>query len=770
MRRALIAAFLLVASLPVPSGAQTNPVIYEEAWDIDAGNWTAGPQQDSTQWRRMSLTSFGGSAGDFGWYAGRVQGGVPLGYDTGVSVTLTSSPIDITDHRLIELWYRVQGQSREADVLSVQMREVGAVSDWVTIHTVRGADPDRREFQQLRIVTPEMEAFNGKMILVRFLFTSSAQPFGPEPPTGFAIDDIQLRGPVLPPTDDEVEEDPDTIPESQILSLDICRTQAQREAEGNTHPVDLVEDQGKTLRFRVFYDNCEGQFPGIYLVGVRMNHTGRERLNIILEHVPHSNEFIGYLKVNNPELVVGNWDMRVYAWAVSNTPGQALVYDLTFRDVPVTATGTHPDINVWAFGREGDSTLDKQRLGPGGQIRLVVDENRAWPQLQKVTYQLEVFRGTPARTLKSPELPLTAPYVLTSGILDEEGPQQVVVRAYDRARPAFSPTGDNVSTLSIPLDVDLTAPVIKMWAKGPFQVDRPFPFYVNITEPFSPTYKLRLLVGSETVADLEGEAPGQNHTFNLVRNRTGSMVMTAIATDGVNLTARETYTVTVRPATTNTTIGELALDGMSRKNLLIGGQMRLITNATQEAGFAKVPVEIVLRAPDGRYNTTMELGAGATREWRPTLPLTVPGVHTLRARVDPLEGVEEATPDNQEATLDVEIFLGRVDLGDKSFLIRAGPQGHAAFAVDADNNDTYSLSLRDLRADPPCNGAVYTFTYRGELLCWNPLKRDPPPNQVGITTLSGPVNEIDDQAENNTPLPLVTLLAGLIFTAWRRRD
>jgi MYXO-CTERM domain-containing protein len=209
----------------------------------------------------------------------------------------------------------------------------------------------------------------------------------------------------------------------------------------------------------------------------------------------------------------------------------------------------------------------------------------------------------------------------------------------------------------------------------------------------------------------------------------------------------------VKPVT-DLTVSDVRL--ASDRNGVVREGQSFVAKVEQVGGVAPLPVTVVFEAA-GRtasFNVTVPASGPVDVTWNSTLR---GGTHTVVARAIGPAIANETNPGNEERSAQVEVFLGRITVGNDTYVIRADSRGLPAVALLSGSSKTYPLTVVDQGA-----GIAYQFTVAGNrTLTWDPL--------VPVSSVAA---EEAAEGGKDAPFPglvMVLLVLALAGLAQRRR-
>ncbi|MGB0651861.1 MAG: hypothetical protein ACPGQL_01565 [Thermoplasmatota archaeon] len=778
-----VTALLLAAPLLVmpTTGQAASEVIFVEDWQDDEG-WTyelapASPaQQGRTQtlWRDTS----NGDGDDAAKRVGLSQEAEgETAYGPNADISMISPLLDLTGRKLLSIAYNITGSSGSPDRLEVGVRLEGETTfTLLAVHLGSLADYTAQEIAD----ADDLAAFEGEVVQLVFRFFSDPLTTSPNL-RGWFVDNIVVTASpketiVTPDPDPDPDPDPEPgdDPPTPVEELECPETPVLASDEHlsftlDNEPVDcidLLEHSGQELRveanetsIRTLLEARSSRYAGNpdILVFVRFAGDRGQKVDVILDHEPALDRFTADIPVDLPDLTAGAWNLTFFA---TRLDGRHVLDVLTYRDLVVTAQGTSIPLDVALAGFENAQSSPRQLLGPGKRLDMVLAQDNRWPQVQKVTFQLE-REGS-----RSVERVLPAPYTIDHDLLGLEGVLDLVIRAYDRANPVAGPSDPALSTFTIPLISDETLPEVEV--ELPEHVFRGIPFVANISVLEQSPYDVEISFNDTEQRDVS--TASKLHQFVLVADAEGRVPLLLRVEDSVGNRVIDVIQIDVQPLTADTKL--LALERGGPAYPLPGDVVTFTANASQEGGLVPIPANITFASGNYRaiLNRVLPLEGNVSVTQGSTF---APGRHTVTATVVPGERVIELNDTDQDDTLDFEVFLGRVNVTDAdgvhlgSFYIRVDGLGLPVSAVDLSDEDdevVYDLDLAE-RFTPACRGTVFIFNVTLEdverELCWDPTD--------ATITIQLPATK--DEDEESPGLPVVGLLALLaaLGVAARRR-
>jgi hypothetical protein len=180
---------------------------------------------------------------------------------------------------------------------------------------------------------------------------------------------------------------------------------------------------------------------------------------------------------------------------------------------------------------------------------------------------------------------------------------------------------------------------------------------------------------------------------------------------------------------------------------------------------ATLPIAVTFQAAgrSASFIATVPPGPGKSVAWETQLPA---GRYDLQVSVQAPESANETNPGNENATLPIEVFLGRLSAGGLHYDIRADAKGLPLAAVDADSGKDYPLKITEAG-----RGIVYRFTTAdNRTLDWDPLVPMQDLDSEPSGTASGSASSTTGGKSSPAAGALVVaLMVALAAVAQRRR-
>lgn len=479
---------------------------------------------------------------------------------------------------------------------------------------------------------------------------------------------------------------------------------------GSITSVDLLNNSGDVVRFgfnpQAYNATRNASLQAAFVVLSRFD----QRIDVTLEQAGAL--WQADLPVDWRALTTGTWGVTLSAITTSGI--QSVVE--SNRSLLVQANDTRAP-TIGFIGEQDGRVV----LGPSDVLAVDVRDQL----LGEVTYSLPTVLG---------ELPLHAPHVLARDTF-VEGPQVLLVRAKDRAGSETSRT--------VTVDVDTQPPQLR--AKLPnLYAHVPVGLALNVTDASAYTLSLNVAGVLSTQA-----GPGP-HAINFTPTQEGPLRIQVVARDAVGNVANLILDGNVSIPTTDST---LSLPQILPEKPVVGEALTLRVNLEQKTGVLPLNLTLHYRGAAAGTHVALVQGPGSSIVNVP-LRLGV-GQHTLALEVEAPANVVEVNATNQNATVDVEVFFGRVTHDGITYHIRADDIGFPAFAVGPNN------TARALRAVDSGPATVYEFTALGnKTVRWDPLQ---PVSTTSSTSSSTPTEE------EKAPAPGVALLVLLLALAVARR-
>ncbi len=429
--------------------------------------------------------------------------------------------------------------------------------------------------------------------------------------------------------------------------------------------------------------------------------------------------FEGRLRVDEPELVVGSWEVRI----------QGVRNDGSIVALPQAGNSAHrlsvsandadaPDVTF--RGAENNRVL----VGSGQSVRIDIVE----PLLQRVSYKLPTMPAA---------LNLPFPFSLGVGTF-EFGEQKLTVTATDRA--------GHLTTKTVTVYADAVDPVVKTAPQDKFFDGVPNPITLNVTEASDFTVSARL--GTESVVrDFSGSTEARDVTIELTPQGLGSGNLILEVRDVLGNAFSLAKPVNITVLETDVTLEGVRI---GEERPIPGEPLKVTVEASQTT--SPVPVDV-----DAYYGNlfmgTMEVAPTGISEHTFDVYLA-PGQHNKILRIDSPETVVELNPNDQAFQVALEVFTGRVIYGNAIFHIRGDAVGTPKDAIDAAGT-RYQLSLAD-----DGQGTRWEFEVDGTTLHWSP--------RTPVTNI--PVQKEEVDGDRGVPgVQLGLIVVALAALALRRR-
>jgi MYXO-CTERM domain-containing protein len=446
--------------------------------------------------------------------------------------------------------------------------------------------------------------------------------------------------------------------------------------DGGPATVDLKDDASKVLRFRL----DEARHGQAYAsVTVRMMKTGETPIDLALQK--SGGVWSATLPVSTRDLVTGSWTTSFIV--LSGTTPRAV----SQHAVQVTASDSSaPTVQV----------LPAQRplvLAAGAVIDVQVQDDL----LRRVTYH---YPGLPV------PLELQAQFALPASSLPE-GPSTLTIVAQDRAGQSM--------TVQVPVDRDTQLPVLNATLPGVVYAGVPAEVLVHITERSAHT--IAFAVGNDTqvfpVAANQA-TDGKVRRFTFMVPEAGNATLSLAVEDQAGNRVFEAQTLQAVPPVTDLRV--VSLVRTSPASAVVQEGVTVRATLEQVGGVAALPVVVNFTTVgrEASFNVTVPAQGPLDVTWTTELR---GGRHTIRVQALGPATANETNPGNENGSVDVEVFLGRITDSSKVYAIRADPRGLPAVAVQVGTSLTYPLKLVDLE-----RGVGYSFTVPdNRTLVWDPL-------------------------------------------------
>ena len=487
--------------------------------------------------------------------------------------------------------------------------------------------------------------------------------------------------------------------------------------------VDLLTQDNATLRFSVD-QGAYASLDNVTLQAVFVTLTkGTDHLDVSLvspaAQVPTGTRWLGDLPVATLDLTKGTW--QVQATAIDDH-GTSTV--LGVRALSVLAADSKPPVITVAG--EANGTL---RLGPSDQLAVEVSD----ALLRHVSYRLSGGLG---------EIPLTAPYLLPISAL-AEGAQNVTLHATDRA--------GNQALHTLKVILDTQAPIVTTsLSSSRLFVGVPATLTVHASDLSSYTVLANL---NGTPRTATGTGTGADHAFVFTPARVGPFNVSVEVRDAVGNSVRTDLSANASVPETDSAI---TFASLLQPDPLVGDAMTLRITVEQLSGVVPLNLTVQIGGAVTANRSVLVPGPGAKVL---DVPVTLPvGRSHFTFNVSAPAGINETNTANQNASLDVEVFFGRLQDGNTTYNIRAGQLGLPTQAVKPDGT-SYALRLVN-RGE----AVVYEFTVPGNrTLAWDPT------HPVSSTTQSHSSSSTSEGAKGAPGLALPVLLGALALAFAARR-
>lgn len=497
--------------------------------------------------------------------------------------------------------------------------------------------------------------------------------------------------------------------------------------------LDLLNATIDTIRFH-YAQGAPAANESMSSAWVELRLGTNESIDVLLAKTTAPNGNVtwdGELAFDERDLVVGSWNATVRG---VNQAGNVIT-PTDARTLSIIAPGDQAGPQLSIAGDE-DGVVE---LGVGDTVNIVVTD--------------QLLRWVQYRTGPLPEfLRLTAPYVLGTGVF-AEGVQILTVHAKDRA-------GFDAEPAFVVVDKDTTEPELDVGLPDIFYKSIPNDVRLNVSDAHAYTWRVKFGANETFLGSQDKVAGTRVHVVPITPNATGDFSLSIEVIDRFGNAATALRSVTVVAVTTDISLKSADLE---TERPIANETVRFNVRVVQESGVTDMPVNVTVEGADvAAQNVTVPLGGDLTVAFDARLPA---GQHTLTLHAQVPEGVNETDADNDDATIDVEVFMGRVEHDGDMYYIRVGEGRLPDEAVDEEDK-TYALTFRDTATVGGRQlSSVYTFDVAGERLYWDPAE--------AVTVMPEPAEEPeggDGGADNPIPVPLwlaPLALAGL--AAWRRR-
>lgn len=496
--------------------------------------------------------------------------------------------------------------------------------------------------------------------------------------------------------------------------------------------VNLVADAAKSIEFRL----DERDFIGtLDAASVRLRSGSEPQMELALQRA--GTVWSTLLPVSTPDLVKGTWTATFFGLRDGSSGDLAAVV------VQVSAADTQPP--KLALAQPAQTVV----LGPADSIALNVSD----ALLRRVTF---TFGGMPD------SLPLAFPYVLPGESLPQ-GQSTVVFQASDRAGQS--------TTLTVSVDRDAVIPRVALQMPAHAYAGAPLTFLSLVREDGPHTLRLLsngTLVDEVRVTGYASPETNRTHAFTVPVPPNGTVSLQIEAIDRAGNRAMAGHELPVEPPIVDARAAGLRIEGTGAQGALyVRDPVRLNATASQVGGVAILPLTVTIEVGSRSSTSIVDVGPGESKgvTWESRLPA---GRHTVRASVTAPPTANETAPGNENATLDVEVFLGRLSADGRRYDIRASGSGLPSAAVESATK-AYPLKLVDRGA-----GVAYQFTTSAnQTYTWDPL--DPMDDRGGDTTSdtsSGTNGTSETGGGRGAPAPglaMALLAVGLAAVVSRRR-
>jgi len=550
-----------------------------------------------------------------------------------------------------------------------------------------------------------------------------------------------------------------------LLAVPLVPAQAQHVVDAavpDTVTVDLDADAGDAVVFQLDQANFpdQGAFDSAY---VRLVHTGEPEAVLALARA--GSVWSTSLGVDTPQLVAGTWNVTFVGVGASGA------HTLAKRTLDVTSSDlAAPVVRLCATAATASlcsAAPSPYPVGPGGSVFLLVADpatdtsGHAIPRsgLHTVTF---AYSGLPQ------PLPLAYPYALRGDVLPE-GVTSVTFQASDRAGHATAVVAD--------IDHDSVAPLLNL--TGPAHAYTGVPFQLNATVAETGPYVLRLSSNGTAQPDVKVDghvASGVNRTtaFTVVSPRNDTVSFEVEAIDHVGTRAAQVLQVRLEKPPTDVAVTNLSIG--AKGPLLAQLPVRINATVAQLSGVTQLQVPVSFQATPSQTTTffvPVPAPSGSspgTRvvTWETHLPA---GRYTVLANASAPATANETAPGNENASLAIEVFLGKLVEGGTTYDIRADDNGLPSAAVEDGGNRSYPLSLTDSSTS---KGVAYKFTTSGNVThLWDPL--DPlgikaaQASASGTGTHSATSSSTKAKASPDVGPLVAALVVALAAVAQRRR-
>ncbi|HUR25296.1 MAG TPA: hypothetical protein VM327_04685 [Candidatus Thermoplasmatota archaeon] len=489
--------------------------------------------------------------------------------------------------------------------------------------------------------------------------------------------------------------------------------------------VNLIADAAKSILFRL----DEADFVGsLDAASVRLRTANEPTMELAL--VKSGGTWSTLLPVSTPDLVKGPWTATFFGIRGGSSGDLATV--------PFQVTAADTQAPKLALAKPAQTIV----LGPLDSVELNVSDTL----LRRVTF---TFGGLPG------SVPLEFPYTLRGDLLPQ-GQSTVIFQATDRAGQS--------TTLTVVVDRDALAPRVALQMPGHAYAGGSLSILSLVREDGPHT--LRLLSNGSLVAEVK--VPGyastetnRTYSFTLPVPANGTVDVQVEVIDRAGSRALAGDALPIEPPIVDAKAGTLRVEGGGP--LYARDLVRLNATASQVGGVADLPLTVAIEVAGRSAAFVVDVGPGGSKgvTWESRLPA---GRHTAHAAVFAPPSANETAPGNENATLELEVFLGRLFTSQGRFDIRA-VAGLPSAAVSGPK--AYPLTLVDSG-----RGIAYKFTTpANQTFTWDPLEPMDEPDTNTTSSSNGTSSETGGGRGAPAPSLLLALsVVALAAIVERRRD
>ncbi|HJQ93375.1 MAG TPA: hypothetical protein VJ874_03705, partial [Candidatus Thermoplasmatota archaeon] len=353
-------------------------------------------------------------------------------------------------------------------------------------------------------------------------------------------------------------------------------------------------------------------------------------------------------------------------------------------------------------------------------------------------------------------VPLAYPYTLPGDVLPQ-GQSTVLFQADDRA--------GHSTTLTVVVDRDALAPRVALQMPAHAYAGASLTFLSLVKEDGPHTLRLvsnGSLVSEVRIPGYASPETNRTHAFTVAVPPNGTLRLQIEAIDRAGNFAMASHELPVEPPIVDARAVGLHIEGPVP--LYVRDPVRLNATVAQVGGVTTLPLTVAIEVAGRSSASVVDVGAGEEKDvtWETQVPA---GRHTIRANVSAPPSANETAPGNENATLEIEVFFGRLFTEDGRFDIRASDFGLPAAAVSG--SKAYPLKLVD--SGP---GVAYQFTTAANrTYTWDPLDpMDEPETNTTSSTGSGNGTSTDGSRGASAPgLAMALVVVALAAVVQRRR-